>query len=61
MDRSPRDTLKTCRIGLKLPGVGPLDLSYSESGTGIPVLLLHEFGCGAASWEKLMPLMDPQL
>ncbi|MBE6373452.1 MAG: alpha/beta hydrolase [Lentisphaerae bacterium] len=58
MDQFP---LKICRIGLKLSGVGQLDLSYSESGTGIPVLLLHEFGCGAASWEKLMPLMDPQL
>ncbi len=61
MDRSPRETLKTDKIGLKLPGGGSLDFFYHETGTGTPVLFLHEFGCGAASWEKLLPLMNDQL
>ena len=61
MDRSPREELTTRTVRLNLPGRGSLDLSYSESGIGEPVLFLHEFGCGAASWEKIIPLMDPNL
>ena len=61
MDRSPREALVTRTVRLNLSGRGSFELSYCESGTGQPVLFLHEFGCGAASWEKILPLMAPDL
>ena len=59
-DSSP-DALGSRSIGLDLPGSCSLKLSYTESGSGLPILFLHEFGCGSASWEKIIPMMNRQV
>ena len=61
MTRSPENKMTVRQVELNLPDGGSLHLSCSETGTGQPVLFLHEFGCGAASWDKIIPLMNGQL
>ena len=55
---SPAEWYVHHAVQLSHPACRSISLAYRSAGSGRPVLLLHEFGCGSWSWEKLVPLLS---
>lgn len=55
--QAPAEWYDCHTVQLSHPACRSISLAYRSAGSGRPVLMLHEFGCGSWSWEKLVPLL----